>query len=149
VAIGLESRQRHKLGKGCPAAAAEARTPASWWLGLNNKQAGMLRWCRRKAGVARIGVASSWSTEFTTAAPMADGGACLRSCEEKGGSFIAGSRQLGVPCARRPRGQGMGGGTAKYGEVWAAACNGLQDNGGKAVRRPAIERGTRGAGPLP
>jgi hypothetical protein len=84
VAIGLESRQRHKHGKGCPAAAAGARTPASWWLGMNNKRAGMLRWCRREAGVARIGIASGRSTEFTAAAPMADGGACLRSREAKG-----------------------------------------------------------------
>jgi hypothetical protein len=84
VAIGLESRQRHKHGKGCPAAAAGARTPASWWLGMNNKRAGMLRWCRREAGVTRIGIASGRSTEFTAAAPMADGGACLRSHEAEG-----------------------------------------------------------------
>jgi hypothetical protein len=80
---------------------------------------------------------------------MADSSACLYSREEKRGSFIAGSRRLGVPCAPRPRGQGMGGGTAKYNEVWAAACDGLRANGGEAVRRPAVERGTRGAGLLP
>jgi hypothetical protein len=68
---------------------------------------------------------------------------------EKGGAFIAGSRRLGVPCAPRPRGRAMGGGTAKYGKVWAAACDGLRANGGEAVRRPAVERGTRGAGLLP
>jgi hypothetical protein len=27
----------------------------------------------------------------------------------------------------------MGGGTAEYGEVWAAACNGVRANGGEAV----------------
>jgi hypothetical protein len=29
VPIGLESRRRHEFGRGCPAAAAGARTPAS------------------------------------------------------------------------------------------------------------------------
>jgi hypothetical protein len=99
--------------------------------------------------VARIGVSSGRSTEFTwrllwrTAAH-----ACARA-RRKGGSFIVNSRRLGIPCASRPLGQGMGGGTAKYGEVWAAACDGLRANGGEAVRRPAVERGTRGAGLLP
>jgi hypothetical protein len=81
---------------------------------------------------------------------MADGGACLLSREEKrGGAFIAGLRRLGVPCMPRPRGRAMGGGTAKYGEVMEAACDGLRANGGEAVRRPAVERGTCGAGLLP
>jgi hypothetical protein len=43
----------------------------------------------------------------------------------------------------------MGGGTARYDEVWATACDGLRTNGGKAVLRLAVERGTRGAGLLP
>jgi hypothetical protein len=43
----------------------------------------------------------------------------------------------------------MGGGTTKYGEVWAAACDGLRANDEEAVRRPAVERGTRSAGLLP
>jgi hypothetical protein len=33
----------------------------------------------------------------------------------------------------------MGGGTAKYGEVWAAAYDGLWANAKEAVRRPAVE----------
>jgi hypothetical protein len=44
-----------------------------------------------------------------------------------------GARRLGVPCAPRPRGQGMGGGTAEYGEIWAAACNGVRANGAEAL----------------
>jgi hypothetical protein len=52
--------------------------------------------------VARVGVASGRSTEFTAVAPMADGGACLCSREEKGkATFIAGSRWLVVPCTPR------------------------------------------------
>jgi hypothetical protein len=43
----------------------------------------------------------------------------------------------------------MGGGTAKYSEVWAAVCGGLWANGGEVVRRPAVERGTRDVGLLP
>jgi hypothetical protein len=42
VPIGLESKRRHKLDEGCPAAAAGARTPVSWQLGLSNKQPGEL-----------------------------------------------------------------------------------------------------------
>jgi hypothetical protein len=42
VLIGLESRRRHELGRGCPAAAAGARTPASWRPGLSNKRPGKL-----------------------------------------------------------------------------------------------------------
>jgi hypothetical protein len=42
VPIGLESRRRHELGKGCPVAAAGARTPASRRLGLSNKRSGEL-----------------------------------------------------------------------------------------------------------
>jgi hypothetical protein len=37
--IGSESRRGHGLGKACPTAAAGARIPASWRLGLSNKRA--------------------------------------------------------------------------------------------------------------
>jgi hypothetical protein len=101
-----------------PAAAATGSSaPASLQLGRANKRAWKLRWCRREAGVARVGVASGRSTEFTAAAPMADGGACLFSREEKGEeAFIAGSTRLGVPCTpRRKEGstrRGVGSGAA-------------------------------------
>jgi hypothetical protein len=108
VAIGLESRRMHKLSKGCPAAAAGARTPTSWRLGLSNKRAWMLRWCRREAGVARIGVASGRSTEFTAAASMADGGACLCSHDEKRGKLYSRLEAVGRSLRTKAAGSGYG-----------------------------------------
>jgi hypothetical protein len=75
-------------------------------------------------------------------APMADGGACTALERGKREAFIAGSRRLGVPCAPRPWGQGMGGGTAStamYGQ-WRASASGPM-----AARRCAGQRlkGTR------
>jgi hypothetical protein len=125
VAIGLESRRRPKLSKGCLAAAAGARTAASWLLGLSNKRAWMLRWCRREAGVARIGVASGRSTEFTAAAPMADGGACLCSREEKSGKLY--SRLEAVGRSLRTKAAGSG-----YGRWHGQVRRGM----GSGVRRP-------------
>jgi hypothetical protein len=84
------------------AAAAGSFAPASRQLGRANKRAWELCWSRSEAGVACVGIASGRSTEFTEAAPMADGGACLCSREEKGkAAFTAGSRRLGVPCTLR------------------------------------------------
>jgi hypothetical protein len=74
VAIGLESRQRHELGKGCPAATAGARTPVSWRIGLSNKREGKLQGVLGHTEAARAGSASGWGVGFTVAAPMADGG---------------------------------------------------------------------------
>jgi hypothetical protein len=108
VAIGLESRRMHKLSKGCPAAAAGARTPTSWRLGLSNKRAWMLRWCRREVGVARIGVASGRSTEFTAAASMADGGACLCSHDEKRGKLYSRLEAVGRSLRTKAAGSGYG-----------------------------------------
>jgi hypothetical protein len=147
VAIGLESRRGHKLGKGCPAAAAGARTPASWRLDLSNKRAWMLRWCRREAGVARIGVASSRSTEFTAAATMADGGACLCSREEKRGKLYRRLEAVGRSLRTKAAGSGYG---QWHGQVRRGMGSGVRRplgqwrRGGEAVRRPAVERGTRG-----
>jgi hypothetical protein len=129
VAIGLESRRRHKLGKGCPAAAAGARTPASWRLGLSNKRAWMLRWCRREVGVARIGVASGRSTEFTAAASMADDGAYLCSHEEKRGKLYSWLEAVGRSLRTKAAGlgyrwwhgrvrQGMGSGVRRPPSQW-------------------------------
>jgi hypothetical protein len=60
-------------------------------------------------------------------------GSGARARKDGAGLLYPGARQLGVPCAPRPRGQGMGGGTAEYGEVWAVACDGVRANGGEAV----------------
>jgi hypothetical protein len=56
------------------AAAAGSSTPANRRPGLANKRAWKLCGCKRKVGVARVGVASIRRVEFTVAAPMADGG---------------------------------------------------------------------------
>jgi hypothetical protein len=74
VAIGLESRRRHELGRDCLAAAVGARTPASLRIGLSNKREGKLQGVLEYAGSACVGGASSWRVEFTVATPMADGG---------------------------------------------------------------------------
>jgi hypothetical protein len=84
VAIGLESRRRHELGRDCSAAATGARTPASWRLGLSNKREGKLQGVLGHAGAARVGGASGWRVEFTVAAPMADGGGLGVAREEAG-----------------------------------------------------------------
>jgi hypothetical protein len=73
-------------------------------------------------------------------------GSGVRARKDGAGLLYLGARRLGVPCAPRPRGQGMGGGTAEYGEVWAAACNGVRANGGEAVPPSSVwqpERGPR------
>jgi hypothetical protein len=64
VPIGLESRQRHELGKGCSAAAAGARTPASWRLGLSNKRPEELLGILGQAGATRVGGASGRRVEL-------------------------------------------------------------------------------------
>jgi hypothetical protein len=74
LAISLDNRRRHELGRDCPAAAAGAWTPASWRLGLSNKRDGKLQRVLGHAGVARVVSASGWRVEFTVAAPMTDSG---------------------------------------------------------------------------
>jgi hypothetical protein len=60
----------------------------SWRLGLDNKREGKLQGVLGHARAARVGDASGWRVEFTVAAPMADGGACLLSREEKRGELL-------------------------------------------------------------
>jgi hypothetical protein len=64
VPIGLESRRRHEFGRGCSAAAAEARTPASWRLGLSNKRVGKLLGVLRQVGATRVGGTSGRRVEL-------------------------------------------------------------------------------------
>jgi hypothetical protein len=63
----------HVAGRG-PAAAAGSSTPANRRPGLAKKRVWKLCGCKRKVGVARVGVASVRRAEFTMATPMADGG---------------------------------------------------------------------------
>jgi hypothetical protein len=74
VAIGLESRRRHELGRDCPAEVTGTRTPVSWRLGLSNKREGKLQGVLRHAEIAQVGGASGWRVKFIVAAPMADDG---------------------------------------------------------------------------
>jgi hypothetical protein len=62
-------RARRRLA----AAAAGSSTLANRRLDLANKRAWKLCGCKRKVGVARVGVASVRRVEFTVAAPMVDG----------------------------------------------------------------------------
>jgi hypothetical protein len=64
VPTGLESRRRYELGNGDPAAAAGARAPASWRLGLSNKQQGELLGILGQAGATRVGGASGRRVEL-------------------------------------------------------------------------------------
>jgi hypothetical protein len=47
------------------AVAAGSSTPANWQLGRANKRVWQLCGCKRKVGVARVGVASGRRVEFT------------------------------------------------------------------------------------
>jgi hypothetical protein len=53
---GLEKRRRNELDDGCPAVAAEARTPANGWLSLINTWLGEVLWFTGKGW-------SSWVRE--------------------------------------------------------------------------------------
>jgi hypothetical protein len=64
VPIGLESRRRHEFGRGCPAAAAGARTPASWKLGLSIKRVGKLLGVLRHEGATCVGGTSGRRVEL-------------------------------------------------------------------------------------
>jgi hypothetical protein len=76
------------------AAAAGSFAPASWWLGLANKRAWMVSWCKRKIGATQLGGASGRSTEFTAAAPMADDGGSVLARGEEAAAFIAGRKAV-------------------------------------------------------
>jgi hypothetical protein len=137
VLIGLESRRRHRLGRGCPAAAAGARTPASWWPGLNNKRSGKLLGVLRQAGATRVGGTSGWRVELgvgttgggnggSVAWGNARGGEfnpfCRRACLEKGVTAVH-----GMGTARQWRGatanSSAGAARRAYGDVavgWSA-----------------------------
>jgi hypothetical protein len=69
----LESRRRHRLDKPCPAAAAGARIPASWRLGLS-KRKGELPGTLVQLGAARVCEEKKTEVEFAAVASMAAGG---------------------------------------------------------------------------
>jgi hypothetical protein len=81
VPIGLESRRRHELGKGCPAAAAGARTPASRRLGLSNKRSGELLGILGQEGATHVSGASGRRVELAVGTPGGgNGGSVPRQC---------------------------------------------------------------------
>jgi hypothetical protein len=136
VAIGLESRRRHELGKGCPAAAAGARTPASWRLVLSNKREGKLQGVLGHAGAARVGGASGWRVEFTVAAPMADGGG-LRVARGGGRPAFIGKRALAKGSRESSHGGPRHGATAVQAASQWRLVGSAASQWQKAVRPPS------------
>jgi hypothetical protein len=67
----------------------------------------------------------------------------------KKGGFYSRLKAVGRSLRAKTVGSGYGRWHGKYGDVWAVACVGLRANGGEAVRRPAVERDTRGTSLLP
>jgi hypothetical protein len=78
VPIGLESRRRHELSKGYLAAAAGAWTPASWRLGLSNKQPGELLGILGQARATCVGGASGRKVELAMGTTGGGNGGSVR-----------------------------------------------------------------------
>jgi hypothetical protein len=72
-------------------------------------------------------------------------GSGARARKDGVGLLYPGVRWLGVPCAPRPRGQGMGGGTTEYVEAWAVRATTSEPMAARRRRRPARVDSARGS----
>jgi hypothetical protein len=78
--LGAYSQRRddwRRVWRRPAAAAAGSFAPASRRLGMVNKRAWKLCWCKREAGVARVGVASGQRVEFTVSTTGGGNGASV------------------------------------------------------------------------
>jgi hypothetical protein len=170
VLIGLESRRRHELGRGCPAAAAGARTPASWRPGLSKKRPGKLLGVLRQAGATRVGGTSGRRVELGVGATGGGNGGSVARGNARGGEFNPFCRRTcleegvtavhGMGTERRWRGatanSSAGAAQRVYGDVavgwstrraWTRGARGEDQDGGSA--RAAAAHGPRPKGPKP